>query len=99
MPHFVAVTEDGCVVGWCDIAPLDRPVFKHAGSLGQQLIEAALNASKGRGLTRIELTVRESNASAIRLYEKMGFGREGLHKNAVLIDEHYENHLSMALLW
>lgn len=112
MPHFVAVSGHDEVVGWCDISPLDRPVFNHVGELGigvidtfrrqgigLKLIEAALEAARGRGLTRIELTVRDTNIPAIRLYEKMGFQVEGMHKNAVLIDGKYENHLSMALLW
>lgn len=52
-----------------------------------------------KGLTRIELTVREHNKAAIALYEKYGFIKEGVHKNAVRIDGEYENHIFMALLF
>jgi ribosomal protein S18 acetylase RimI-like enzyme len=110
-PHLVAISE-GKIIGWCDISALDRPVFAHIGSLGigvlapyrgqgigKALIEAALKKAKQKGLTRIELTVRENNASAIALYEKMGFEKEGVHKNGVCIDGKYENHIFMALLF
>lgn len=110
-PQLVAVYE-GKVIGWCDISPLDRPVFAHIGSLGigvlasyrgkgigKALIEEALKKAKLKGLTRIELTVRENNKLAISLYEKFGFVAEGIHKDAVCIDGEYENHVFMALLW
>lgn len=110
-PHFVAVS-DGKVIGWCDITPLDRPVYAHVGSLGigvlapyrgkgigKALMKAALLKAKNKGLTRIELTVREKNSTAISLYKKMGFEQEGIHKNGVRIDGIYENHVFMALLF
>lgn len=110
-PQLVAI-HDGKVIGWCDISPLDRPVFAHIGSLGigvlssyrgrgigRALMQAALQKAKLKGLTRIELTVRENNKLAINLYEKFGFVVEGIHRNAVCIDGKYENHVFMALLW
>ena len=110
-PQVVAV-HDGTVIGWCDISPLDRPVFEHIGSLGigvlapyrelgigRALLKAALQSAKSKGLTRIELTVREKNTRAINLYEQFGFVREGIHKNGVCINGNYENHVFMALLW
>lgn len=110
-PQLVAI-YDGKVIGWCDISSLDRPVFAHIGSLGigvlapyrgmgigKALMEAALQKAKLKGLTRIELTVRENNRLAINLYEKFGFVAEGIHRNGVCIDGEYENHVFMALLW
>ena len=110
MPALVALASDN-VIGWCDISPLDRPVFNHSGclgigiiqgyrnlGLGEHLIRQALALAVARGLTRVELTVRENNTSAINLYKKVGFVAEGLHINAVKIDDHYENHISMAIL-
>lgn len=109
-PHFIAVS-DGRVIGWCDISSLDRPVFSHVGSLGigvlaayrgqgigKKLMHAAIQQAEQKGLTRIELTVREQNKSAIAMYEKFGFEKEGIHKNAVCIEGKYENHIFMALL-
>ncbi|MCW8471424.1 GNAT family N-acetyltransferase [Fluoribacter gormanii] len=110
-PQVVAMCGDQ-LVGWCDISPLDRPVFAHVGSLGigvikpyrgqgigAALLSTALQMAKSKGLTRIELTVREHNQTAISLYEKYGFVKEGVHKNAVRIDGIYEHHIFMALLF
>jgi ribosomal protein S18 acetylase RimI-like enzyme len=110
-PHLIAVHE-GKIIGWCDITALDRPIFAHIGVLGigviepyrghgvgKALITTALQMAKQKGLTRIELTVREHNTPAINLYKNMGFVTEGLHKNAVRIDGIYENHVCMALLF
>lgn len=110
-PQVVAMS-DGELVGWCDITALDRPVFAHIGSLGlgvlasyrgkgvgKALISAALQKARAKGLTRIELTVRENNKAAIALYKKFGFVAEGIHINGVCIDGRYENHIFMALLF
>ena len=109
-PHFIAVC-DGRIIGWCDISALDRPVFNHIGSLGigiiashrglgigKKLLQTALQKAEQKGLTRIELTVREKNQPAIALYKKFGFEIEGIHKNGVCIEGKYENHIFMALL-
>jgi len=109
-PHFVAISN-GTVIGWCDITSLSRPIFAHSGTLGigvlapyrgkgigEALMSQAIEKAKTRGLTRIELTVRENNESAIALYKKLGFEFEGRHINAVRIGYEYENHISMALL-
>ena len=110
-PHVVAIHE-GKVIGWCDITGFDRPVFAHRGVLGigvlasyrgqgigEALLQRALQLAQYKGLTRIELTVREPNKRAISLYEKFGFEREGVHKNALLFEGQYENLIFMALLY
>lgn len=110
LPQYVALVEDR-VVGWCDILPFERPTKSHGGVLGlgvlpghrgcgigSALLEAALEAAKISGLTRVELIVREHNTRAIALYERLGFVREGLKRNAVRIDGRYENAVCMALL-
>ena len=110
-PQFVAVGAD-TVVGWCDVLPnRTRVVYAHCGTLGigllpkfrgqgigRQLMQRAIDAAFAFGLTRIELTVRENNVNAIALYKSLGFEIEGLHRNAVCIEGHYENLYSMALL-
>lgn len=110
-PHFVAL-DAGAVVGWCDIASLELPVFAHAGTLGmgvvashrgrgigRELLRMALENAREMGLTRVELTVREGNAAARALYEKAGFAVEGLKRNAVGVDGGYENLVCMAILF
>jgi len=109
-PHFIALDGEK-VIGWCDIASLQRPVLEHSGVLGlgvireyrglgigTRLIGTALQAAKVRGLSRVVLTVRERNEIAIQLYKHFGFFQEGRHIKAVKINGCYENHLSMALL-
>jgi RimJ/RimL family protein N-acetyltransferase len=109
-PQYAAL-RDGRLVGWCDIAPVERPVHAHCGTLGigvieahrghgigARLLEVTLQRAREIGLTRVELDVRENNARAIVLYEKFGFVREGVKRNAVRVDGAYENVIAMALL-
>jgi len=110
-PQYVVVTA-GEVVGWCDVIPKERPIYAHGGVLGMgllpqfrsqgigtRLIRPVLAAARTAGLHRVELTVRETNASAIALYRKAGFAVEGLHRDAVRIDGLHENVICMALLF
>lgn len=110
-PQFVARVGDQ-VVGWCDIAPIDRPVYRHCGILGigviagyrnqgigAALLRAALKQAKEIGLKRIELTVRAPNRVAIALYQKLGFEKEGVKRNAIYVDGVYEDLWIMALLY
>src|SRR5271165_4246795 len=110
-PQFVVVSAD-TVVGWCDVLPnRATAIYSHCGTLGvgllpefrgkgigRELMRRTIDAAFAFGLTRIELTVRESNANAIALYKSLGFAIEGLHRNAVCIAGQYENLYSMALL-
>ena len=107
--QFVALIE-GEVVGWIDISPKYFEGFKHSGELGMgvyaahrgqgigtQLMEAALGAAKEKGLERVELEVYQSNAPAIKMYEKFGFETEGLKQKARKLDGEYEHIVFMAL--
>ncbi|CAL77573.1 putative acetyltransferase [Bradyrhizobium sp. ORS 278] len=110
-PQFVVV-DDGRIVGWCDIlTDTRRTIYAHCGTLGmgllppwrgrgigRALIRRTMDAALAGGLTRITLTVRETNLNAIALYESVGFEKEGLHRNAVRIDGRYEHVISMAFL-
>jgi ribosomal protein S18 acetylase RimI-like enzyme len=109
--QYVAIVE-GNVVGWCDVTRLERPIFKHTGTMGlglikkyrgigigKSLIQAALDKARAIGLTRVELTVREGNSHALEIYKKFGFQVEGVKKKAVCIDGVYEDITCMALLF
>lgn len=99
------------VVGWCDVLPLFGEARKHIGTLGiallpafrhrgvgSALLAAAIETAWLRGLSRIELTVREDNLNAKSLYERFGFETEGVKKNSTIVDTEVFNCYSMALL-
>ena len=109
-PQFVAI-ENGSVIGWCDITPMDGPTRAHRGGvgmgilpdargqgLGRKLLLASLYAAAPLGLTRIELDVYDDNPRAIRLYEGVGFLREGTKRKAMLIDGTFKNLIMMAII-
>jgi L-phenylalanine/L-methionine N-acetyltransferase len=55
-------------------------VFQGRG-IGRQLMEALLDiADNYLGLVRVELLVYPDNASAVRLYERLGFAHEGVRR-------------------
>lgn len=108
-PHLVA-TSEGQVVGWCDICR--EPDFaSHVGVLGMgvlkayrgrgigtDLIQAALRLAQAQRFKRVELEVYASNTTAIALYEKLGFEREGLRRKAVRIQNRWDDIVPMGLL-
>lgn len=102
---------DGAVVGWCDVLPAHGEARSHVGTLGiglvpaarhrgigAKLMRSAIEAAWATGLTRIELTVRADNGNARALYERLGFGIEGLQRRAFRVDGVYADGYTMALL-
>ena len=98
---------DGEVVGHLALMPYTNPRTRHSGHLGiavrddwqgrgvgTELMRAALDlADNWLGLTRLDLRVYVDNASAIALYERFGFEREGTHRrfafrNGEYVDAH-----------
>jgi RimJ/RimL family protein N-acetyltransferase len=109
-PQFVAVAK-GEVVGWCDIRRHDLPAHAHRGTLGMgiipayrgqglglRLLKTTLERAGEAGFVRIELAVYADNARAIALYDKAGFVREGVVRDAVLVDGQYRDAIAMALI-
>jgi RimJ/RimL family protein N-acetyltransferase len=95
----VAVNETNTVVGWCDVTRKRWEGVRHVGTLGmgllppyrgqgygRELAEAAIQAARQRGIERIELEVFASNVVAARLYEALGFRREGLKRRFRRLD-------------
>jgi RimJ/RimL family protein N-acetyltransferase len=73
------------------------PAYQHQG-VGSQAIQKLLGfAFNDLNLNRIYLDVFETNTNAIGLYEKMGFTREGLLRQAIYIDGEYRNMIIMGL--
>ena len=48
--------------------------------IGNFLMESMIRLAEERGITMIHLEVRVGNETAIRLYERQGFVRDGLRK-------------------
>jgi RimJ/RimL family protein N-acetyltransferase len=110
-PQIVAVAGEE-VVGWCDITRHFFPAHAHRGSLGMgivpawrgrglgtRLMERTLQEARKVGLVRVELNVHADNARAIALYERFGFVREGVARDAVCIDGQYIDTIGMAILF
>lgn len=108
-PVYYAI-DNGKVVGWCDIFPIENVRMNHRGSLGmgflkeyrgkglgKQILEKTIAHAKKFGLEKIELSVYTSNTDAIKLYRKLGFQEEGLIKKYRKLDSQYFDCLIMGL--
>jgi putative acetyltransferase len=108
--QFVALDGER-VVGWADVIPLWAPAVAHCGRLGMgvlaecrgqgigtRLLEACIAKAGAKGITRIELEARADNERALRLYERAGFAREALKRNAMRFDGVYYDAVQMSLI-
>ncbi len=85
------VAEDGeDIYGYCgivmvmdegDITNVAVAASMRNQGIGKMLLNKLFEETKNRGVNKIFLEVRESNESAIHLYEKMGFVVTGRRKN------------------
>jgi ribosomal protein S18 acetylase RimI-like enzyme len=109
-PQFVAL-EGERVVGWADVIPSFAQAASHCGRLGMgvlagyrgrgigtRLLEACIGKARANGITRIELDARADNGAALRLYERAGFRREALKRNAMRFNGVYHDAVQMSLL-
>ncbi|WP_167784714.1 GNAT family N-acetyltransferase [Ramlibacter rhizophilus] len=91
-----------------DISPLHRSAQlqirigeadARGRGIGTEAVRLLLAQAWGElGLHRVALTVRADNARAIRAYEKCGFVREGLLRDAALIEGRYVDLVCMGVL-
>ena len=107
----IAHDENG-VVGHLQISIGTSPRFREMGDLfiylhqeyqnvglGAALMNQAITLARERRLHRVELTVVADNHRAIRLYEKVGFQREGLKRENYLgEDGKYHDEIIMGIL-
>ena len=109
-PMLVALAG-GKVIGWCDVRREFFPSRAHRGTLGmgllpewrgrgvgRRLLEATLAQARRSGFKRIELDVHADNPRAVALYEKTGFVREGIVRDASLIDGVFRDAILMAIV-
>ena len=77
-----------------------HPDFGGKG-FGQQMFKEILEFAKKRGVLRLELSTATTNETAIRLYEKMGFQREGVMRNYTFLksENRFLDEMMMAYLF
>lgn len=104
--------DNGRVVGHLQISIGLSPRFREMGDLfiylhqdyqniglGAALMREGIKIARERHLHRVELTVVADNSRAIRLYEKVGFQREGLKReNYQGEDGKYHDEIVMGIL-
>jgi RimJ/RimL family protein N-acetyltransferase len=105
----VVVACDPDVIGFVSMRRGTRKWLAHAAYLGisirkayrgrgvgRALMTAAVDWARDHGVARIELHVMARNTTAIALYEKLGFQREGVNRGALCIDGVLHDDLVMA---
>ncbi len=101
---------DGRVVSLVSLLGSARPRLLHAAELGvsvraefhrmgigRRMCEALIERGRGAGLRKIRLQVREDNLHAIRLYERLGFVREGFDDRGFAFGDRFVGLVSMGL--
>jgi RimJ/RimL family protein N-acetyltransferase len=72
--------------------------FQNLG-LGTSMMRKAIELAKDRGFHRLGLTVVADNHRAIKVYEKVGFKKEGIARETFYGDDHrYHDEVEMGLL-
>jgi ribosomal protein S18 acetylase RimI-like enzyme len=66
--------------------------------LGRQLLDHLEQWAREAGITRLELTVMDHNARALRLYQRQGYEIEGRRRNSLRVGGRYVDELAMAKL-
>jgi RimJ/RimL family protein N-acetyltransferase len=101
---------DGELVGRLSLARDQHPASGHVADLGlmvdvghrragigRALMEAAAEWARAHDVSKLELHVFPWNEPAIKLYESLGYAKEGYRKNHYLRDGAYADAVLMAL--
>jgi len=107
---FVALAQDGSLVGQVDSHAGRFPKIRHVGTigiairdgwreigLGRILMDRILEWMRARGFRKAELSVFAMNVRARRLYEAKGFREEGVRAKGVRIRGEYVDEILMGL--
>lgn len=98
---FLVVEEKGQILGYCgllmvldegDVTNVAVRRDRQKEGIGNFLMQSMIRLAEDLGVKMIHLEVRVSNEAAIRLYERIGFTRDGIRKN------YYENPVENAIL-
>lgn len=108
---FMIIAPDGHIIGESVINEINRDLRsanfrialfhsgKYGKGIGSWVLECTLRfAFEGLGLHRLELEVYSFNPRAIHTYEKAGFQREGVLRDAVRDGEQYGDIILMSIL-
>jgi RimJ/RimL family protein N-acetyltransferase len=111
-PHaavFVAERGDGTLVGRLSIGRDPHPASTHVADVGLMvaadarrqgvgtaMLQAAMEWARAAGVRKIELHVFPWNEAAIKLYEGLGFEREGFRKGHYRRGSDYVDAILMA---
>jgi RimJ/RimL family protein N-acetyltransferase len=101
---------DGELVGRLSLARDQHPASGHVADLGlmvdvghrragigRALMDAAAEWARAHGVSKLELHVFPWNEPAIKLYESLGYEKEGYRKNHYVRDGTYADAVLMAL--
>ena len=86
---FLVVEEKGEILGYCgllmvldegDVTNVAVRGDRQREGIGNFLMESLIRLSREQGIRMNHLEVRAGNETAIRLYERLGFVRDGLRK-------------------
>lgn len=87
---FLAVKEDGHLLGYCgilllvwegEILNISIKKSRRGQGLGRCLLEEAVKKCREKKLRDLYLEVRKSNRAAIHLYERLNFKKMGIRPN------------------
>ena len=76
---------------------LARPYWRR-GFMSEAMLAFLGHCFAGLGTHRVEATIEPENVDSIRLVERLGFRREGLLRDRLLVDGTYRSVLMFALL-
>ena len=87
---FLVVEEKGKTLGYCgllmvldegDVTNVAVCRERQREGIGNFLVSSLLRLAGDQGISMIHLEVRSGNETAIRLYERLGFQRDGIRRN------------------
>lgn len=88
--HYLVADEEGKIIGSCGLRDIVgegeitnvavKQEYRNRG-IGFLMLCELIEAGRQRGIEAFTLEVRESNAAAIHIYEKLGFKTEGMRRN------------------
>ncbi|ARK29446.1 GNAT family N-acetyltransferase [Halalkalibacter krulwichiae] len=106
---YIVVELNGVVKGIARVIRGELEMKRHTGlfrtwlhedaqgkGIGRQIMDYTLQWCKRARLHKLCLTVFASNEVAKHLYEKAGFVVEGIQKEQVIINSHYDDEIFMA---